>query len=199
MSRKPIFDAVRVTVPNVWANPLNVQAMDNLLDAFGVPRDSEGRKTSAKGIELIHGFEGYAYALPDGSVRAYPDPATGGKPWTIGWGSTTDEQGQPIAPNTVWSRDRADKRFRQHLAQFEADVRKLLVDAPTTQGQFDALVSFAYNLGAVNLAKSTLLVLHKAGNHAGAQDEFKKWNKAAGRVMAGLTRRRAAEAALYGS
>lgn len=199
MSRKPIFDAVRVAVPNVWENSLNIQAMDNLLDAFGVPRDSEGRKTSAKGIELIHSFEGYAFALPDGSVRAYPDPATGGKPWTIGWGSTTDEDGKPIAPNTVWSRQRADARFSQHLGQFEESVLNLLDGSPVTQSQFDALVSFSYNIGATNLAKSTLLKKHKSGDYVGARAEFAKWNKANGRVMAGLTRRRAAEAALYGS
>lgn len=71
--------------------------------------------------------------------------------------------------------------------------------AATTQHQFDAMVSFAYNVGIGNLTKSTLLKLHKAGNYAGAADEFATWNKAAGKVMAGLTKRRAAEAALYRS
>lgn len=199
MSRKPIFDAVRDAVPGVWANPLNVQAMDNLLDAFGVAREGTGMTTSAKGIELIHSFEGYAFALPDDSVRAYPDPATGGKPWTIGWGSTTDENGRPIQAGTIWSRDRADARFRAHLADFEAGVSKAIGSAPTSQSEFDALVSFSYNLGLGNLASSTLLKKHRAGDKAGAQAEFAKWANAAGKKMAGLVRRRAAEAALYGS
>jgi GH24 family phage-related lysozyme (muramidase) len=71
--------------------------------------------------------------------------------------------------------------------------------APTSQHQFDAMVSFAYNIGVANLAGSTLLKLHKAGDFAGAQQQFGRWNKAAGKVLPGLTRRRAAEAALYGS
>ena len=195
--RKPIFDAVRATVPNVWANPLNIQALDNLLDAFGVPRQDAGRTTSAKGIELIHSFEGYAFALADGSVRAYPDPATGGKPWTIGWGSTSDENGRPIEPGTIWTRERADARFRQHLGEFEAQVSKALGSSATTQGQFDAMVSLAYNVGVGNFTSSTLLRKHKAGDYAGAKAEFARWNRAGGKVMAGLTRRRAAEAALY--
>jgi len=147
-------------------------------------------KTSAKGVELIHSFEGLR-------LDAYPDPGTGGKPWTIGWGSTTDEQGKPINPGDKWTRERADARFLQHLTSFEAEVNKLLDGKPATQGQFDALVSFAYNLGPGNLAKSTLLKRHKSGEYAAAAVEFAKWNRAAGRVMAGLSRRRAAEAALY--
>jgi len=155
--------------------------------------------TSAKGIELIHSFEGYAAKLPNGDCKAYPDPATGGKPFTIGWGTTTDEQGKPLAPGAVWTRDRADARFKQHLRQFEESVIRALGPAiySTTQSQFDAFVSFAYNLGPANLAKSTLLKKHKAGDYNGAAAQFAAWNKAAGRVMAGLTRRRDAEAALY--
>ena len=59
------------------------------------------------------------------------------------------------------------------------------------------MVSFAYNVGVGNLSASTLLKKHKAGDFKGAAAEFARWNKAAGKVMTGLTRRRAAEAALY--
>jgi lysozyme len=144
-------------------------------------------KTSAKGIEIIHSFEGLR-------LDAYLCPA---KVWTIGWGATADEQGKPIKPSDKWTRERADARFLQHLASFEADVHRLLDGAPVTQGQFDALVSFTYNLGAGNLAKSTLLRRHKAGEYGSAAIEFAKWSNAGGRKLQGLVRRRAAEAKLY--
>lgn len=155
-------------------------------------------RTSKAGIDLIHMFEGYATKLPDGSAKAYPDPGTGGKPWTIGWGSTTDEQGKPIAPGTIWTRARADARFAKHLAQFEAGVLAGLRGAPVTQAQFDAMVSLAYNIGVSAFQGSTLLRLHRAGDYAGAQAQFARWNRAGGKPMKGLTRRRAAEARMYG-
>jgi lysozyme len=145
--------------------------------------------------KLIQQFEGCAKKRPDGSFEAYPDPGSGGDPWTIGWGST----GADIKRGVVWTQQQCDDRFTEHLDEFGAKVAKLLGDAPTTQHQFDALVSIAYNVGTGNLGSSTLLRKHKAGDHEGAAAEFAKWNKAAGKVMAGLTRRRAAEAALYAS
>jgi lysozyme len=69
----------------------------------------------------------------------------------------------------------------------------------TTQSQFDALVSFAYNVGLSALNDSTLLRLHKAGDYAGAKAQFARWDKNDGKVIKGLARRRAAEAALYGA
>jgi len=146
--------------------------------------------TSRKGIDLIHSFEGC-------ELQAYPDPSTGGAPWTIGWGATSDLQGKPIKPGTKWTREQADERFAVHLAEFEADVRRILNGALTTQGQFDALVSFAYNIGAGPLAGSTLMRLHKAGKFEEAAGQFQRWSRAAGKVLPGLTRRRAAEATLY--
>lgn len=203
MNRKTIFDAVRDAAPaGLFNDSGNVLALDNLLDAFGVATETgpmgAGRKVSDAGVALIHSFEGCR-------LQAYPDPASGGAPWTIGWGSTTDEQGNPIRPGTVWTQARADQRFRQHLAQFEGEVNQLLGDAATTQAQFDALVSFAYNVGsdidadtlAEGLGDSTLLKKHLRGDYAGAAAEFAKWNKGSGVVMPGLTRRRAAEAAMY--
>jgi GH24 family phage-related lysozyme (muramidase) len=85
------------------------------------------------------------------------------------------------------------------VTAFAAHVAALIGSAPTTQHQFDAMVDFAYNLGIGNLASSTLLKKYKAGDYAGAALEFGKWNKAAGRVLPGLTKRRAAEAAYYSS
>jgi len=144
-------------------------------------------------IKLVQEFEGCAKRRPDGGFEAYPDPGSGGDPWTIGWGST----GPDIKKGVVWTQKQCDDRFTEHLGEFAEKVSKILGDTPTTQHQFDALVSFAYNLGPGNLSSSTLLKKHKARDFAGAAAEFAKWNKAAGKVMAGLTRRRLAEAALY--
>lgn len=145
--------------------------------------------------KLIQEFEGCAKKQPDGSFAAYPDPGTGGDPWTIGWGST----GPDIKKGTVWTQKQCDDRFASHLDEFAQKVSKLLGSTPTTQSQFDAMVSFAYNVGVGNLSSSTLLKKHKAGDYKGAAAEFARWNKAAGKVLPGLTRRRTAEAALYGA
>ena len=148
---------------------------------------------SANCAKLIQEFEGCAKKRPDGTFDAYPDPGTGGDPWTIGWGST----GPDVKKGVVWTQQQCDDRFQAHLDEFAAGVSRALGSAPTTQSQFDALVSFAYNVGLGNLSSSTLLRKHKAGDFAGAAREFARWNKAAGKVLAGLTRRRNAESALY--
>ena len=152
-------------------------------------------KPSQDCVNLVQEFEGCAKKRPDGTIEAYPDPASGGDPWTIGWGST----GADIKKGVIWTQQQCDDRFTEHLDSFAQGVSKLLGNTPTTQGQFDAMVSFAYNVGLGNLAASTLLKLHKAGDHAGAAAQFARWNKAAGKVLPGLTRRRGAEAQLYGS
>lgn len=192
MTRKAIFDAVRKAAPSGLFNDAgNVLALDNLLDDFGVPREQAAAAltVSPDGIALIKEFEGF-------SANAYPDPGTGNLPITIGYGSTTDEQGRPIARDAVWTRERAEARLSAHVAEFAHGVANL-VSNKATQPQFDALVSFAYNVGTGALGKSTLLRLHRAGDYAGAASEFAKWVNAGGRVLPGLVRRRAAEAALY--
>jgi len=146
-------------------------------------------------IALVQQFEGCAKKQPDGSFAAYPDPGTGGDPWTIGWGTT----GADIKPGLTWTLQQCNDRFATDLGNFAGKVSAVLGNAPTSQNQFDAMVSFAYNVGIGNLSSSTLLKKHKAGDFAGAQAQFAAWNKAAGKVLPGLTKRRAAEAALYGS
>jgi GH24 family phage-related lysozyme (muramidase) len=145
------------------------------------------------GITLIQSFEGCAKKRGDGSYDAYPDPATGGDPWTIGWGST----GPDIKRGAVWTQQQCDDRFVAHAGEFAAQVEQAIGGAATTQHQFDAMVSLAYNIGMGNFSASTLLKKHRAGDCAGAAAQFAVWNKANKKVMAGLTRRRAAEAALY--
>ncbi|RGP40013.1 Lysozyme [Altererythrobacter insulae] len=147
----------------------------------------------SQAFELIKRFEGCASLRPDGLVEAYPDPGTGGAPWTIGWGAT----GKDIGPGTVWTLEQCDARLAEDVARHAADVAEALGDTPTSQAQFDALVSFHYNTGAIH--RATLTARHRAGDHSGANDEFARWNMAGGRVLKGLVRRRQAEARVYAS
>lgn len=193
--RQATFAAVRaICPPGLFNDPGNILALDNLLDAFGAPRMTTTLKLGPEGAAIIKKWEGYGKDLGDGRVQAYPDPATGGAPWTIGWGST----GPDIVKGTIWTREQAQQRFDRDTAKFVAGVAKALDGASTTQNQFDAMVSLAYNVGLGNFASSTLLRKHKAGDFAGAAAQFAVWNKAAGKVMQGLVSRRADEAKLYG-
>lgn len=154
--------------------------------ALGVVR-SDSRDVSDAAIESLKESEGLR-------LTAYPDPGSrDGTPWTIGYGST----GPDIRKGLVWSAAQAHARFVADIRRFEDQVEKTLQGTATTQAQFDALVHFAYNIGVHALSKSTLLRLHRAGHFESAAKEFAKWNKNDGRVMAGLTKRRAAEAAMY--
>lgn len=144
---------------------------------------------SNNGIALIKGFEGCR-------LTAYPDPGTGGAPWTIGYGWTYPIDGKPIKPGMKIDQATADRLLKTGLVSYENDVLKL-VKVKLTQNQFDALVSFAYNVGSRALSTSTLLKKLNAGDIKGAADEFLRWNKAGGKVLNGLTRRREAERALF--
>jgi GH24 family phage-related lysozyme (muramidase) len=179
--------------PATWAALWRALGAPPAGPAEAAPSPGGALRASPAAAKLIQQFEGCAKRRNDGTLEAYPDPGSGGDPWTIGWGST----GADIKSGTVWTQAEADARFEQHLAQFAAGVEKRIEGAATSQSQFDAMVSLAYNIGLGNFGTSTLLKKHKAGDKAGAAAEFAKWNKAAGRVLAGLTRRRAAEAALY--
>lgn len=141
-------------------------------------------RISANGIAVAHYFE-------QCRLVAYPDPGSkDGKPWTIGWGHT----GPEVVKGLVWTQAQADAAFEKDLLKFEARVARL-VKVSLTQGQYDALVLFDYNTGALH--SSTMLKLLNAGDYAGAQAQFKRWNKNDGKVMRGLIRRRAAEECLF--
>nr|DAL56024.1 MAG TPA_asm: Lysozyme [Caudoviricetes sp.] len=146
-------------------------------------------QTSDKGIFLIKGFEGCR-------LTAYPDPGTGGAPWTIGYGWTLPVDGKPVRPGMTIDQATADRLLKTGLVSYENDVLKI-VKVKLTQGQFDALVSFAYNVGSRALSTSTLLKKLNAGDIKSAADEFLRWNKAGGKVLNGLVRRREAERALF--
>lgn len=143
-------------------------------------------KTSPRGLDLIKSSEGL-------HLRAYPDPGTGAEPWTIGYGSTGGvTQGMSI---TV---PQAEQRLQSDLSRVEATVDRLAA-VPLTQGQFDALVSFTYNVGEGNFAHSTLLRLVNAGDFTAAAEQFGRWVRAGGKVLPGLVTRRAAERAIFES
>ena len=111
---------------------------------------------------------------------------------TCGWGST----GPDVTMDTTWTQEQADERFDRDLARFGGGVF-LLLHGPTTQNQYDALVSLSYNIGLGNFARSTVLKQHNAGFYRQARDAFAMWNRQAGKVLPGLTRRRLDEAAVY--
>jgi lysozyme len=127
--------------------------------------------------------------LPRGqpALVAYPDH---GGVWTISWGVT----GPEVKKGTTWSFDECRAAFACKVEVFECGVNRLLAGCRTTQNQFDAMVSFAYNCGLGALGKSTLLKKHKAGDYAGAAAEFKRWTSGG---LAGLVTRRRIEALVY--
>jgi len=143
-------------------------------------------QTSQRGIELIKEFEGLR-------LKAYLCPA---KVWTIGYGHTTAAGPPIVQPGMSITSKQAEEILRSDLGKYEAGVLKL-VKVPLTQGQFDALVSFAYNCGRGALGRSTLLKRVNAGRFDAVPAELMKWTKAGGRELAGLVRRRRAEAALW--
>lgn len=193
MTRKAIFSAVKSARGKPW-DDASIAILDKALDQLGVPiDDAETLKPSDAAFALIKSFEGLHKVRPDGRIEAYPDPGSGGDPWTIGYGST----GPDIKRGTVWTRQEVNARFDADLIAFANGVAKLVVGVVTTQNEYDALLSFAYNVGLGALGSSTLLKKHKAGDKAGAAKEFSKWVNASGRPMKGLTRRREAESKLY--
>jgi lysozyme len=126
--------------------------------------------------------------------------------WTIGWGNTSYENGNRVKQGDKLSQNRADDLFKRIVQHFVNDVNFLTKGVTLKQHQFDALVSFAYNVGsdididkiAEGLGDSTLLKLIKQDpSNKSIPAEFRKWNKSGGKVLSGLTRRRKYEALLY--
>lgn len=138
-------------------------------------------KTSANGIRLIIEFEGFR-------ADAYKDVVG---VWTIGYGFTSNVQ-----PGDRITKEAARRRLERELNKYEIAVLHACTNPPN-QNEFDALVSFAFNVGAEGMAKSSVIRAHNRGDHQAAARAFSLWNKAGGKVWPGLTRRRAAEAALY--
>ncbi len=136
---------------------------------------------SQEGLSLIKKFEGC-------ELESYKCAAG---VWTIGYGSTKGvEEGMEI------SQERADMLLLEDVEVFEEAVSKL-VEVPLEQNQFDALVSWTFNLGSTNLQNSTLLKVLNNEDYEGVPSQIKRWNKAGGEVLQGLVRRREAEALLF--
>lgn len=137
---------------------------------------------SQNGIDLIKRFEGCR-------LTAYKCPAN---VWTIGYGHT----GSDVKQGLTITQEQAEKLLKSDLVVHCNNVSKL-VKVPLNQNQFDALVSFEYNLGYGNLSRSTLLALINQKKFKEASEEFKKWKCAGGKVLAGLVKRREAEKELF--
>jgi len=138
-------------------------------------------RISDAGIALIQEFEGLRLA-------SYRDPVG---VWTVGYGHTkTARPGQRI------SIEQAEQLLRDDLAVFEACVRRAVL-VELNQNEADALISLAFNVGCGAVARSTLVRKINAGDRKGAADEFLRWDKAGGKRLQGLARRRRAERELF--
>lgn len=145
-------------------------------------------KLNQNGIDLVKEFEGCC-------LKAYPDPATNGEPFTIGYGAT----GKGIASGVEWTQAQADKRLLSDLNEAASQISKVL-KVELTDNQYSAIVSLVFNIGIGNFEKSTMLKLLNVGRGTNAAAmEFPKWDKAAGKEMPGLLKRRLAEQALFNS
>lgn len=139
---------------------------------------------SDKGIAMIIRFEGM-------KLEAYPDPGTGGAPWTIGVGHTGG-----VKEGDTCTEDQAIDWLREDCQDAESCLDDHC-DVELTQNQRDALISFIFNLGCGNFKSSTLLKLLNAGNYDAAAQQFMRWTHAAGRELAGLKTRRELEAKFF--
>lgn len=143
-------------------------------------------RTSPAGISLIKEFEGIR-------LQAYKCPAG---IWTIGIGHTSAAGSPTVTPNMTISPRQAEDILARDLRKYENAVTDY-VTVPLTQNQFDSLVSFAFNCGIGALKNSTLLRRLNRGEYDAVPSELMKWNKAGGKELTGLTRRRRAEAKLW--
>ena len=143
-------------------------------------------KTSANGIAHIKEFEGFR-------GKRYLCPAN---KWTIGYGHVIVDSERLTLWNAELTEEQATKLLIKDLDRFESAVRDM-VAVPLTQGQFDALVSFAFNLGEAKLRSSTLLKLLNAGDYDGARKQINRWVYSNGKKLDGLIRRRARETEMF--
>lgn len=144
---------------------------------------------NAETIEHVKRWEGC-------KLKAYPDPGSrDGTPWTIGYGHTSDSF-MKVHKGLVITQAQADAALVHDLEETAAEVARL-VKVKLSDNQFGALISFAFNVGVGAFGKSTLLKKLNAGDYGSVPAQLARWNKNDGKVMEGLTNRRAAEAGLW--
>jgi lysozyme len=151
---------------------------------------------------LLIPFEGYAKKLPNGDCKSYPDPASGGIPWTIGYGSTYHSDGTSVQPNEVWTKDYAIKVKQSVLNKFLVGLLKLSPNLISeSPNRIAAVLSLVYNIGLGNYSISKLRRKIRDKDYSNIESCFLPWNTAkengVRRVYRGLTRRRQAEADMF--
>jgi len=144
-------------------------------------------------VSLVKEFEGYHRELSNGNCKAYLCPAN---VWTIGFGTTVYPNGTTVKSGDIATREQAEAYLEDDLSNFSSGVVSR-VNVKLSQSQFDALVSFSYNVGLGAFGNSTLLRKLNRGDYQGAANEFGKWVYGGNRVLAGLVRRRKAEKNLF--
>jgi len=172
-------------------NPL-VEEVVSAITNISLRKPIDDYKTSSAGVNLIKRSE-----APGGKavLKAYKDPGTGNTPITIGFG-TTRINGKPFNIGYTITEAQAEEYLKADLIEFEKYVKRY-VRVNLTQQEFDALVSFTYNFGPSRLATSTLLKKLNSKDYIAAADQFLAWNQSGGKVLPGLTKRRAAEKDLF--
>lgn len=144
---------------------------------FGAPYGKQPMTYSKTGLQLTESFEGC-------KLKAYQDSKG---VWTIGYGHTHN-----VSAGMLCNQLRAEEWLQEDVLWAEQQVNRL-VRVQVSQSEFDALVDFTFNAGCGNFAKSTMLALLNKGDHVQAANEFERWDKSGGKVVAGLLRRRIAE------
>lgn len=150
------------------------------------PKNNRQQRTSELGQEIIKEHEGLRL------IGYLPTP---NDVPTIGWGSTSID-GRKVVLGEEITIEQAQRQFENDLERFENSI-VTLVHVPLTQNQFDALVSFVYNIGEGAFRSSTMRRMLNSGDYQSAADQFPRWNKQAGKVLSGLTKRRLQERELF--
>ena len=163
------------------------QAVQDALSKINGWVVKSNRVMSDKGIKLLKESEGLR-------LKAYQD---GGGVWTIGYGHTSAAGGMKVYAGLTITKEKAEQLLREDLSRMTYPVIDDLVKVPLTQGQFDAMCSFIYNLGATQVSTSTLLKRLNQGKYDEAAAQFKRWKYDNGVVQKGLIIRRAKEEALF--
>lgn len=180
-NKSAIFSEFWSKCNNTKHSPISINCLTVMRRVSALLNLRRKMNISEEGKNLIKKFEGC-------ELEAYKCAAG---VWTIGYGHIkTAKEGMTI------SQSYADELFDGEIVEYE-DYVNTAVTVPLSQNQFDAIVSWVFNLGNGNLRASTMLKVINSGDHAGVPAQIKRWNKAGGKVLEGLVRRREAEALLY--